>query len=238
MLKMNNKKVLLLVLSLVILGGVARIAVLSRENDALKQEMQNLKEDPTKLAREEREKLVSLVSKLAVLPGDEEPVVATVTDKEQLKDQPSFAKAENGDKILIYSKAKKAYIYNQTKNMIVDIVPVNISDTAMATKVILTGVSETSPLRLALVNGSKTQGLALELEKRILAQAIPGVSVTLKATAKTTDYTKTMVVDQTGKWNVAASELAKLLGATVATQSAETWSSSADLMVIVGADFK
>ena len=235
---MNNKMVIMGVMLLIVVGGgVARIISLSRENDSLKQEMQNLKEDPTKLAREEREKLVGLVSKLAVLPSDEEPVVATVTDKEQLKDQPSFAKAENGDKILIYSKAKKAYIYNQSKNLIVDVVPVNISDTTPV-KVSLTGVSASSPLRLALVNGSKTAGLALELEKRLLAQNIAGLSITLKATAKTTDYTKTLVVDQTGKWTAAAGELAKMLGAEVATQSAETWSSSADLMVILGADFK
>lgn len=80
------------------------------ENNKLKSEIAGLKASPEDLAKKEIKDLVEKIGKLVILPADEEPVLATVTDKEKLKDQPLFAKAENGDKILIYAKAQKAYI--------------------------------------------------------------------------------------------------------------------------------
>ena len=192
-----------------------------------------LKEDPNKIAKEETAKVVALVGKLVILPEGEEPVMATVTDKEKLKDQPVFAKAENGDKILIYSIAQKAYIYNPTKNVIVDVVPVNIGDGSLT----ITGTDVNNPLKVVLVNGTKTVGLTNTLEQRIKDKKVLGISVTAKATAKTTDYQKTLVIDLTGKWGSQAIQLAQLVGGEVATQSAED-KPAVDLMVIVGSNFK
>jgi len=186
------------------------------------------------LAKKEIKDLVEKIGKLVILPADEEPVLATVTDKEKLKDQPLFAKAENGDKILIYAKAQKAYIYNPTKNVIVDVVPVNVGDGVIS----ITGVDANNPLKIALINGSKTVGATSILEQRIEDRKIVGLSVTTKSTAKTTDYQKTLVIDLTGKWGSQATQLAQLVGGQVATQSSEIIPSNTDLMVILGADFK
>lgn len=76
---------------------------------------------------EEVEQLVTTVSKLMELPSGENPTIATITDKEKLKDQPFFDKAENGDKLLIYSQAKKAILYRPSTNKVVDVAPINIS---------------------------------------------------------------------------------------------------------------
>ena len=64
--------------------------------------------------------LVDKVSLLTALPTDETPTVATVTDITKLQGQPFFAKAQNGDKVLIYTKNKKAILYRETTNEIIN----------------------------------------------------------------------------------------------------------------------
>src|SRR3989344_7670557 len=74
-------------------------------------ELQTIKTDPSivqKAAQEEVKKLLEEVGRLISLPEGEEPTVTTVTDVEKLKDQAFFAKAKNGDKVIIYTQAKKA----------------------------------------------------------------------------------------------------------------------------------
>ncbi|KKU33039.1 hypothetical protein A3K29_05125 [Candidatus Collierbacteria bacterium RIFOXYB2_FULL_46_14] len=229
-----SKAQLLAIGVVVVIGGLTLNSFrLSKQNKRLGIEIETLKKDPNSVAREEIKMLTEKLAKLVVLPADEEPVVATVTDKEKLKDQPVFARAENGDKILIYSKAQKAYIYRPSTNLLVDVVPVNIGNQQIS----ISGVDERNPLKIALVNGSKNSGITNELEKRIVEKNIPGVSIVSKATAKSDAYEKTLVVDLTGKLGKQAAEMAQLVGGEVATQSAETYP-KADLMIMVGADFK
>jgi hypothetical protein len=71
--------------------------------------------------------LVAKVSRLIILPEGEEPTIATVSDPEKLKNQPFFAKAKTGDKVLIYSQAKKAILYNPESDKIVEVAPLNIN---------------------------------------------------------------------------------------------------------------
>lgn len=87
-----------------------------------------LKQDPNKTVREETANLVAQVGKLIVLPEGETPTIATVSDPEKLKDQPFFAKAKKGDKVLIYTNAKKALLYDEENNKIVEVAPINIGD--------------------------------------------------------------------------------------------------------------
>ena len=75
---------------------------------------------PKNNSQKETNEIVSLVGKLMVLP-EEQPTIATVTDIEQLKDQPFFVNAKKGDIVLIYTKAKKAILYDPVSNKIVEV---------------------------------------------------------------------------------------------------------------------
>jgi hypothetical protein len=89
--------------------------------------LNNILKNPNVAVEKQTKELVGLVGKLMVLPTDEQPTIATVTDAGKLKDQAFFKNAKNGDKVLIYVKARKAILYRQSSNMIVDVAPVNIS---------------------------------------------------------------------------------------------------------------
>ncbi|MEK7552854.1 MAG: hypothetical protein AAB505_01975 [Patescibacteria group bacterium] len=83
---------------------------------------------------DETEQLLARVSELIVLPAEEQPTIATVTDPEALKGQPFFARAKNGDKVLIYSKAQKAILYDPVKNLILEVAPINLNMDSAATR--------------------------------------------------------------------------------------------------------
>lgn len=93
---------------------------------AFYRQLQEVKQNPQKMAQEEVRALVARVGQLLVLPEGEEPTVATVQDAERLKDQPFFAKAKKGDKVLIYTNAKRAILYDPVANKIVEVAPVAI----------------------------------------------------------------------------------------------------------------
>jgi hypothetical protein len=87
----------------------------------------SLKSSPNKENDETIAKITGEVGNIYMLPS-EKPTVAQVQDKEKLKDQAFFAKAENGDYILIYSEAKLALLYRQKDRKLVNVGPITISD--------------------------------------------------------------------------------------------------------------
>ena len=92
----------------------------------------DLRKNPQKASQEEIAALIAKVGLLIVLPKDEMPTIATVSDPEKLKDQLFFENAKTGDRVLIYSKAKKAILYNPATNKIVEVAPVSLGGSAKA----------------------------------------------------------------------------------------------------------
>lgn len=73
--------------------------------------------------------LLEKVGNLIVLPKDEEPTVATITDVESLKQEQSFySDAKNGDRVIIYMQAKKAIIYDEENNILVNVGPIFLNE--------------------------------------------------------------------------------------------------------------
>jgi hypothetical protein len=85
------------------------------------------KQEPQAVIQKETAQLLAKVSKLMLLPVGEEPTIATVSDPEALKDQLFFAKAQKGDKVLIYTQAKKAILYSVSLNRIIDVSTLSIN---------------------------------------------------------------------------------------------------------------
>ncbi len=119
----KNKVVVSLIVLLVLFAGAAGF---------LGFKYYKLRQDPQKVAQEEVKALVAKVGRLIVLPEGEDPTLATVSTPEKLKDQPFFANAKAGDKVLIYTRAKKAILYNPESNRIVEVAPLNIGNTPAA----------------------------------------------------------------------------------------------------------
>lgn len=71
--------------------------------------------------------LVEEVRKLIELPTDEKPTVATITDVEKLKEQSFFKNAKNGDKVLVYTGARKAILYRPDEKRLIEVGAVNIN---------------------------------------------------------------------------------------------------------------
>lgn len=121
----NRKKILLISLvSLVIIAVFAGGGLLYKAYNDEKQRADKLA-NPTEAAKEETRQLIEKVGALTELP-DEEPTIATVRDKSKLEDQSFFQNAQNGDKVLIFTQAKKAVLYRPSSDKIIEIAPVNL----------------------------------------------------------------------------------------------------------------
>lgn len=111
--KRKFTKLILLIISYVILALIVWKVATKQTTDPVKLQEQ---------AQKELTAIVDSVGKIMVLPKDETPQVAIIQDVEALKKtQDFFNEAQNGDKILVYAKARKAIIYREETNQIVNV---------------------------------------------------------------------------------------------------------------------
>jgi hypothetical protein len=100
--------------------------------------------DPNAVAQKEIDAIVASISLLMELPADEQPTMATVLEQDKLKDQPFFARAQNGDKVIIYTQNKKAILYRPSENRIIEVAPLVVSEDEN-TEGLVTETPETKP---------------------------------------------------------------------------------------------
>jgi len=190
------------------------------------QKAQNLLKNPVLAASIERDALTKKIGALMELPKDENPTVATVSDASKLKGQTFFAKAKNGDKLLIYSKSKQAILYDPTANKIIQVGPINIGQSSQS--------AQPETVTVALYNGTKDAGYLTGTEKNLKAK-ITNIAVTGSGNAAKSDYKKTVVIDLTGKKPNVAKQLAAFLGGVVdKLPTGETKPANAEILVILG----
>jgi hypothetical protein len=208
--KRGMRKKVLLVVNVLLLVGLAEAAgfYFKKYND--------LKKNPVtadQAAQAEVERYVAEVGRLYDLPKDEEPSVATVKDKEQLKDQPFFSKAENGDVTLIYTNAKLAILYRPSTKQLVNVSSVTVQDGARV----------------------KVIGLSDQRGNAIASLANAQISATDGGNAKG-DHTGVIVVDLTGQNAAQAEKIADTLQGKVGKLPAgEDEPEDTDILVIIGA---
>jgi hypothetical protein len=115
------------VIALVVLLVVIDMRRRSAENQlaALSMKMEQLTGGQTQ-NQEAAKEIVDKVRKIYELPVGIEPTVATIVDVDALRERNSFYnKAENGDYLIVTTD--RALLVNSEGNMIIDVVPVQIT---------------------------------------------------------------------------------------------------------------
>ncbi len=165
-------------------------------------------------SKRDNARILSEIKKVYNLPANEEPsTIATVSDNQALKKQYTFFnEAQNGDIVLIYTKAQLALIYRPTTKQVVKSGPINTQ----------------SAIRIKVV-GDATARAAVEktLTENKVTSNDGGNGVGT--------YTGVTVVDVSGKSADQAKTLASLVKGQVGQLPAgETAPTDTDLLVIVG----
>jgi hypothetical protein len=202
-------------------------------------QLQKKLKDPTAVTKEDAKKLIDQIGMLMELPAGEEPGVATVTDKEKLSGQPFFIKAQNGDRLLIYTQARRAILFRPSTNKIIDIAPINLGDaTATASATSSATGSLRNTLKVVLLNGTSIVGITKKIEDEFTRNNL-NIEVVDKSNAKKKTYEQSVLVDLTGTKETQAKELAKQIGVSYGTlPEDETKPTGADFLILVGADKK
>lgn len=197
---------------------------------------QNLVKNPfdPPTPEEEVKILTSKIGKLIELPTGETPTVATVSDKTKLLDQPFFKNAQNGDKVLIYSKTAKAILYRPSINKIIEVAPVNLGSTPVSPVSSPSAETEKEKIyKVAIYNGTKTSGLARTTSERLKGQFKNIEVVVTNNTAE--NYDTSVVVDLKGLDSSLANDLAKAVSGKVGSlPSGEVRPEGADILIILG----
>lgn len=217
-------------IAIIIIISIAASVYFYLQYQVVKQQLSN----PSGYSQQESKVLLEKLGKIMDLPTDEVPQIATVSDSEKLRNQPFFSKAKNGDKVIIYSIAKKAILYDPVANKIIEVAPVNIGTSSATTT--------SSTVKVALYNGTDTVGLTQTAEKTLKSN-VTEIEVVLRDNAKNKDYEKTLIVDLNGNNNVSANLVANTLNGEISkfpegeTKPIAPGNGDVDILVILGKNY-
>lgn len=221
----RNKTILTLLTMMVILA-LAGAGYMYFQYQKTAQELKKVKTQTASQSPKEDEvkKIVAEVAKLARLPQNETPSIATITDVSKLKDQPFFKDAKNGDILLVFNNSGKAVLYDPKDKKIVDVTTLSTSP------------SFNQQFKIVIRNGTATQNLAVKIEEE-LKKALGVVNVVSKENAQKNNYEKTQV----SLINQAASEYAANVAKAINAQvvdfpEGEPKPKDADILIIIGKD--
>lgn len=213
-----------------------------------KSELVRFKENPQTAA------IYDLLEKVGThiqLPKNETPTIATITDVDKLKGQPFFARAQNGDKILMYEKTQRTIIYRPLTDKIIETASISISNSKELTtdEIVnpeakettssqeITEVENENPIRIVIYNGTGIPGLANSLQQKLnndfdkFEFTIARVGNALNAYEKTSIYNTTQVSAQK------IESLKDYVVAEVLTEEPQENTTGMDVLIIVGRDF-
>lgn len=187
--------------------------------------------------------LVEKVGAHMDIPKGEAPTVATVSDKTKLLDQPFFAKADNGDKVLIFQGAKKAILYRPKTDKIIEVAPINLpgnqdSSASAAVAGAQDDKASSEPIKVVLLNGTTKTGLTRTAENKLKEQ-FKNVQIVERSNASEQDYKETLVVDLTDTNRKIADSISKALGGKVESlPKEESIPKEGQILIILGENFK
>lgn len=186
----------------------------------------SIKNNPDNLAKQEAAQLTQKIGQFMELPK-EEPSVATITDKNKLKDQLFFANSENGDKLLIFTKSGEAILYRPSINKIIAVAPINLQTSQTSTPEVTPNI-----IKVAIYNGGKKAGLAESMKSKI-SQTINNITVTT-GNAQKNDYQKTLVINLKNVSNDFLKQIVQVTNGEVSNLPEGETKPDADILIIVG----
>ena len=184
-----------------------------------------LVQNPEIVTQREVDWLKTKIGRLILLPDDENPSVATVLNKDGLQEEAFFKKAENGDKILIYEKNLRAYLYRPSTNILIEVMSIT-AGTAQ-------DLAASQNLKIAVYNGSEIPDASTKTAQS-LREKISNVEIVLDTAATRFDYNGIMVVDLSGDKANHAETIAQTVGGKVGDLPEGEDKPDADILIIVG----
>jgi hypothetical protein len=196
---------------------------------------QQVKKNSPEIAEKDLQTIKAKVAKHIQLPSNEEPVLATVSDTNKLQGQSFFSSSQNGDKVLIFTEARKAYLYRPSADKLIEVATININTNDSGQPAVSQDIKSES-IRIVLRNGTSVVGLTNKLEPEI-NKTVPNATITKKENAAKNDYQTTMIVALNEKGQQSAQILAQYFKTSPGTLPAgENNPTEADVLVILGSD--
>lgn len=166
------------------------------------------------------------------IPPNETPTIATVSDKTKLQNQAFFAKAENGDKVLVFSIAKKGILYRPSIDKIIEVAPLSFEQNVPSVAPNTPTAQPEKKVEISIYNGTKIRGLASATEKKITEQ-LKNIEVVEKENA-VKDYTGILVIDMSATNADRAKSIAEIVGGTIASFPPGEKTPKGEILVIMG----
>ncbi len=180
--------------------------------------------------------ILTKVTMLTEVPYDEIPVIATVKDVEKLKNQMFFSRAQIGDKLLIYNKARRALLYRPHNNKIIETMSIKL-DAQGDIKPEDSVESIITPVKINIYNGTETPGLASALSTK-LETGVENIMIEIVniGNAKS-PYEKTLVVNNKELAPEIVTKIATAIDADISALPSGEDTADADVLIFIGKDY-
>lgn len=165
------------------------------------------------------------VGQLMLLPSNEEPTLATVTDRSKLKDGFLMNHAKDGDRLLIYSKNQIVIIYRPSINKIAGVGSVSVDPAVM----------ESKGTTITVLDGANKPDKTQEIINKVKS-AYPEMKVVDGGESPRQDLPSTLVIDNTNSKDELLLSLAQLINGKQGVPPLGVTKSQTDMMIIVGTD--
>lgn len=188
---------------------------------------------PAEAAKVDADKLVNAVAKLMLIPNEAPQIADITSDVAKLASQKFFAEAKDGDKLLVFSKAREAILFRPSIGKIIDVAPFSLSSSLPA--------ASSSPqalppaARVVIRNGTWTTGAALDYQSVVVSK-VPYAAVIGIDNATKRDYQTTILIDLTKTRTRQANDMAQKLGVSISPMPVGEATPEADFLIIIGAN--
>lgn len=183
----------------------------------------------------QRAAILSAIERHMIVPADDTPVVATVTDADLLRaQQPFFANAQNGDQLVLFPNAAQAVLYSPQRDIIVNVGHTNDSAVSQAHHAQNPPAEQEHAITLDIRNGSGRTGEAGYAQEQLAGDSRYVVSTV--GNAAHDEYSSSVLVERMSGLDASAVDAlaARFNASVVSSLPVYEAPSQADLVLILG----